>query len=151
VAKDRSIKRTCPGCGGRHRGSPNELVEGGQCSSCKMLLHELKEPMQVDRETLENIAHVLKVPILIEVQVPGSVEERNQEVHLRRVAEKLQSKAVVLKLDAKEEHEMAWALGVRAVPTLLIVRGLKVLHSYEGLVEASLLEEWMRQAGRMQM
>ena len=117
--------------------------------SCKMLMHEINEPMPVDRHTLENIAHVLKVPLLVEVQLPGSLEERNQEPHLRRVAQRIAGKALIVKLDAKEEHEMAWALGVRAVPTLLIIRGLKVLHSYEGLVESSLLEEWLRQAGRM--
>jgi thioredoxin 2 len=149
VGKDRNIKRHCKGCGGRHIGSPTELIDGGQCSSCKMYIQELAEPLTVNKDTLESIATVLKVPLLVEVQMSGSAEERAQEPHLTRVAERVASKAVVLKLDARDESDMAWALGVRAVPTLLVVRGMKVVHSYEGVVDAGLLEEWIRQAARL--
>jgi hypothetical protein len=149
VARERNIKRTCRSCGNPHEGSALELVEGAQCRHCKAVIKPIAEPYPVDRSTLDAIAATLPVPILVDIQMPDTAEQRAQAVHMERVARKLDGRGIVVSLDAADERETCWDLGVNTAPTLLVMLKKSVVFTWEGFADAALLEEWMRMAFRM--
>lgn len=129
--------------------APLELVEGAQCRFCKAPVRAIAEPMAVDGSMLDAIAASLDVPVLVDIQWPETSEARAQHLQLERVARKLDGRGVILQLDAEDERDAAWALGVTTVPTLLLMKRNAVVFTWEGVAEAELVQEWMRMAHRM--
>jgi thioredoxin 2 len=149
VALERIVKRICKSCGNLHEGHPQELVEGAQCKRCKAPFRTLSEPLPVDKANFDAIRGGLQVPILVDIEIPGTPEERSQRIHLDRVARKLDGRGIVVTIDADNDRELAWELGVQSVPTLLVIQKGHTIFTWEGPADAPLLEEWMRQAYRM--
>jgi thioredoxin 2 len=149
VALERTITRTCASCGSPHEGSPSELLDGAQCKHCKHRFKPIVEPFAVDKKALDACVHMLQVPVLLDIEIPGTAEARTQAVHLERVARKLEGRGIVLTLDANEHREAAWDLNVTYAPTLLLFKRRQVVFQWDGFADAPLVEEWMRQAWKM--
>ena len=126
-----------------------ELIEGAQCTHCKAALKMITEPYPVTKQSLDAIAATLPVPILVDIQIPGSPEERAQALHTERVARKLEGRGIIVTLDADDERETCWDLGVNTAPTLVVMKRKATLFTWEGFADAPLLEEWMRMAYRL--
>jgi thioredoxin 2 len=149
MGRERIIKRLCQSCGNQREAAPIELIEGAQCRFCKAPVRAIAEPMPVDGKTLETIAASLDVPVLVDIQWPETPEDRSQQLQLERVGRKLDGRGVILRLDAEDEREAAWALGVTTVPTMLLMKRGNVVFQWEGVAEAELIQEWMRIAYRL--
>jgi thioredoxin-like negative regulator of GroEL len=149
MGRERIIRRTCRSCGNPHEGPPLELVEGAQCRHCKAVIKALTEPLEVDKGMLDSVASSLPVPVLVDIQMPGTPEQRAQSLQMERVARKLEGRGLIVSLDAEDHREVAWDLGVQSAPTLLILKKYSIIFTWEGFADAPLVEEWMRIAYRM--
>ncbi len=102
-------------------------------------------PLPVDGKSLEAIVKGTRLPVVCEVQLRGSVPEREQKPALDKAAEHLEGKAIVVKLDADEERALALRLGVNTVPAFVIFLQGQVEHTFEGAADAGVIEEWVWQ------
>lgn len=143
-----TAQRSCSTCGFKNDVAVRDLVEGAFCRGCRGRLRPLATPLPVDGRGLEVIALGTRLPVLVEVQLRGSREEREQREALEKAAAALEGKAFVVKLDAHEERDLAFRLGVVAVPTFLIFLGGQIAYSFEGFADAALMEEWIWQLTR---
>jgi len=144
----RSAQRLCTTCGFSNEVAVRDILEGSFCRGCRGRLRPLATPLPVDGRSLEAIAKGTRLPVLVEVQLRGSKEEREQREALEKVAGRLEGKAFVVKLDAHEERELALRLGVTSVPSFLIFLDGQIAYTYEGLADAALMEEWIWQLTR---
>ena len=102
----------------------------------------------VDPTALEAIVKHTRLPVLVEVQLRGSNEERAQVAALEKVAEHMEGKLLVVKLDANEDRELVLRLGVETVPAFVVFLAGAVAYNYEGNADAALMEEWVWQLTR---
>lgn len=86
-----------------------------------------------------------RIPVVVEVQLRGSSEERHQANALEKVAEHLEGKVIITKLDAQEERDLVLRLGVATVPAFVVFVGGQIAHTYEGSADAAVIEEWVWQ------
>lgn len=122
-----------------------QLLEGSTCKGCRGRLRPLAKPMAVDAGSLEAIVKHTRLPVLVEIQIKGSNEERDQLAALEKVAEHLEGKLIVVKLDAHEERELVLRLGVETVPAFVVFLAAQVAFTYEGHADAAVIEEWIWQ------
>ena len=144
----KTAHRLCDTCGMGNEVEVRELLEGSTCRGCRGRLRPLTKPMRVDVGSLEAIVKGTRLPVLVEVQMRGSNEERDQVASLEKVAEHMEGKLVVVKLDANEDREFVLRLGVETVPAFVVFLEGAVAYNYEGHADAALMEEWIWQLTR---
>lgn len=141
----KTATRQCDTCGLRNEVDIEQLVNGSTCRGCHGRLRPLAVPMPVDAGSLEAIVKTARVPVLVEVQLRGSNEEKNQASALEKVAAHLEGKLLVCKLDAHEERELVLRLGVETVPAFVVFIASQIAYTYEGYADSSVIEEWIWQ------
>jgi hypothetical protein len=141
----KTATRLCETCGLRNEVSIEALLEGSTCKGCRGRLKPLAKPMPVDAGSLEAIVKSTRLPVLVEVQLKGSNEERDQAAALEKVAEHLEGKLIVVKLDAHEERELVLRLGIETVPAFVVFLQAQIAYTYEGHADAAVIEEWIWQ------
>lgn len=141
----KTATRQCDTCGMRNEVSIEDLVGGSFCLGCRGRLRPLFRPLPVDAASLEAIVKSTRMPVLTEIQLRGSNEERDQAAALEKVAERLEGKLIVTKLDAQEERELVLRMGIESVPAFVVFLRGQVAFSYEGAADAAVLEEWVWQ------
>ena len=145
---EKTASRLCTVCGFQNEVEIRAIVDGSFCKGCRSRLRPLAVPLPVDGRSLEAIVKGTRLPVLCEVQLRGSNEERDQRAALEKVAERLEGKALVVKLDAQEERALAIHLGVESVPAFVVFLAGQIAYAYEGTADAALMEEWIWQLTR---
>jgi hypothetical protein len=95
---EKFVTRLCTTCGCRNEVYVRDVIEGSSCRGCRGRLRPLSAPLPVDGKGLEAIVKGTRLPIVCEVQLRGSVEERDQRTALDKAAEHLEGKAFVVTL-----------------------------------------------------
>ncbi|MDP2340905.1 MAG: thioredoxin family protein [Deltaproteobacteria bacterium] len=144
----KTAQRLCDTCGMANEVEVRDLLEGSTCRGCRGRLRPLAKPMRVDAASLEAIVKGTRLPVLVEVQLRGSNEERDQVASLEKVAERMEGKLIVVKLDAHDDRELVLRLGVETVPAFVVFLDGTIAYSYEGHADAALMEEWVWQLTR---
>jgi len=63
---------------------------------------------------------------------------------IEELAKKMGDNVEIRKVDVDQHMDLAEKYGIRVVPTLIIEKDGKVLHSLEGVTDASTLEKLLR-------
>jgi len=142
---EKSVTRLCTTCGFRNDVVVGDVIDGSSCRGCRGRLRPLNVPLPVDAKGLESIVRGTRLPVVCEVQLAGSVEERDQKTALDKAADHLEGKAFVVKLDANDDRALALRLGVGSVPAFIVFIGGEVAHLYEGAADTGVIEEWIWQ------
>lgn len=141
----KTATRLCDTCGLKNEVDIEQLLAGSTCKGCRGRLRPLAKPMPVDGASLEAIVKSTRLPVLVEIQLRGSNEERDQASALEKVAEHLEGKLVVVKLDAQEERELVLRFGIETVPAFVVFLAGQIAYTYEGHADAAVIEEWIWQ------
>ena len=78
-------------------------------------------------------------PVIIDFWAPWCGPCRTQGPILDQVSIQLGDRAIVAKVNVDEQRELAAQYGVRSIPTLLVLRGGKVLKQFVGVQQAEIL------------
>ena len=83
-------------------------------------------------------------PILFDFFATWCGPCRMQTPIIEELAKKMGDAVEIRKVDVDEHMDLAEKYGIRVVPTLIIEKDGKVLHSLEGVTDASTLEKLLR-------
>ncbi|HNX32103.1 MAG TPA: thioredoxin [Holophaga sp.] len=78
-------------------------------------------------------------PVIIDFWAPWCGPCRSQGPILEQVSEKIGDQAIVAKVNVDEEPELSAPFGVQAIPTLVVMKGGKVVQRFVGLQQADTL------------
>jgi len=78
-------------------------------------------------------------PVVIDFWAPWCGPCRTQGPILEQVSDRVGERAIIAKVNVDEEPTLAAPFGVQAIPTLVILKGGKVVQRYVGVQQADTL------------
>ena len=99
--------RRCASCGQNNRVPLDKLAATGRCGACKAALPPLGEPLDVDPEAFRAIVNSARVPVLVDFWAAWCAPCRMAAPHVKRVAQELAGKAIVVKVNTEQHADLA--------------------------------------------
>jgi thioredoxin 2 len=141
-----SIVRSCLACGSKNRIPARHLADQGRCGRCKTALPPLADPLEVDGPRFQEIVDAAAVPVLIDFWAPWCPPCRAAAPMVKKVAEEMTGRAIVLKVDTDQNPELAARFDVRGIPNFVVLKQGKVVSQQAGLVSATQMKSWLENA-----
>ena len=108
--------RTCPSCGAKNRIPAARLMDRAKCGRCKTALEPPREPIDVyDAAMFDEIVAGAPVPVLVDFWAEWCGPCRMVAPEVKKVAEDLAGRAVVLKVDTEALPQVAGRYGIQAI------------------------------------
>jgi len=138
--------RVCSACSQHNRVGAQHLAARGKCGSCKAPLPPLSEPLDVDEAEFDDIVKNAKVPILVDFWAAWCGPCRMAAPEVKRVAQEMSGKAIVLKVDTERSGALARRFGISGIPNFMVFKDGRVALQQAGLVGHRQLQQWLQQA-----
>ncbi len=129
---------TCPSCGKRNR-VPAAASGVARCANCHTALPWLTSAGDGD---FEEVAGRSTLPVLVDLWAPWCGPCRVVEPGVQQAAEKLAGRLKAVKVNVDQAPLVAERLGVRGIPTLLILRKGREVARQVGAVPPPQLVRW---------
>ena len=139
--------RTCMSCGAQNRIPTDHLADTGKCGACKAKLSPSSEPIDADPELFEEITKKAKVPVLVDFWAAWCGPCRMAAPEVKKTAEKMAGRALVLKVDTEKHPELASRFRVQGIPLFMVWRGGQPVFQQAGLVPHTTMMQWLSRAG----
>lgn len=132
----------CPHCHTRVRVPLAKLRDDPLCAKCKQSV--LKgSPIELDAAAFHTHAERGTFPVLVDFWAPWCGPCKTMAPVLDRVAEQMQAKIQVGKVNTDQEQALAQRFGIRAIPTLILFRDGKELARQSGALDGGSLTRWL--------
>lgn len=141
-----SLIRPCPSCGAKNRIPGAHLADTGRCGSCKAELPPASTPIDVDPALFDEIVSSATVPILVDFWADWCAPCHAAAPHVAETAERMQGKAVVLKVDVDRHPDLAQRFQVPGFPTFLVLKGGTEAWRHLGYTTASQMVAGLEEA-----
>jgi thioredoxin 2 len=138
--------RQCPSCGKKNRIPAEHLADSGRCGSCKAPLPPIAEPIDADTNTFDEIVDSARVPVLIDFWAAWCGPCRTAAPEVKRTAEQMSGRAIVLKVDTERWPALAQRFNVMSIPNFVITKNGQVIRQQPGLVDHRQMIAWLEQA-----
>lgn len=123
------------------------LAETGRCGACQAELPAVREPLNADEAFFDDVVKSSRVPVLVDFWAAWCGPCRMAAPEVRRTAENMAGRALVLKVDTEAHPALAARFNVRGIPNFLVMKDGQVVTQQPGLVSHVQMEEWLRSAG----
>ena len=142
----KGVQITCDSCG-----TTNRLVYGGldratRCAKCHADLPYLREPVDVQgAEAFDAAVANSSVPVVVDFWAAWCGPCRMVAPEIKKVAEHLGGKALVLKVDTDANPELSARFGIRSIPTIGVFHHGKEVNRVSGARPAAAIEAMVPQ------
>src|SRR5690349_6815998 len=139
--------RLCKACGAKNRVPARHLADAGRCGTCKEKLSPASEPLEVDESAFNEIVAGARVPVLVDFWAAwcGPCRMAAPEVH--KLAQEMEGRALVLKVDTEAHPALAARFGVQSIPNFVVLRGGQAVLQRAGLAPRAEMRRWIESSG----
>ena len=135
----------CPHCLKANRVPVERPALAARCGACAKPLFE-RHPHEVDALAFNRHREASEIPLLLDVWAPWCGPCRAMAPTFAAAAGELEPHVRLLKLNADKTPDLSNALGVRAIPTLILFRRGKEIARSAGAMSRPALVDWTRRA-----
>ncbi|HEX3841126.1 MAG TPA: thioredoxin [Acidimicrobiales bacterium] len=136
-----STVATCGTCGTKNR-VPWEADGVPRCGKCKSLLPWIGE---AGDGTFAEVVTASVIPVLVDIWAPWCGPCRMVSPALEHLAGEMAGRIKLVKVNADVAPQVSAAFEVRAIPTLLVMRGDEVLSRQTGAAPEHQLRNWLEE------
>ena len=133
----------CPHCAAINRVPTDRPAREARCGTCHRALFD-GHPAPVDGAQFDKHRRANDIPVLVDVWAAWCGPCRSMAPMFEQAAGELEPDVRLIKLNADEEARIASELGVSALPTMLLLRGGRVVARISGAMGARQIVAWVR-------
>jgi thioredoxin 2 len=135
--------RVCGSCGQKNRVKAADLAAPVRCGKCKTAIGPISEPIDADVETFDEVVRDAKVPVLVDFWAAWCGPCLAAAPEVKKVAQQMTGRAIVLKVDTDRCPEIGSRYGVRGIPNFVVLRGGQTVYQHAGVVPHTEMVRWL--------
>ena len=144
---DRGLIIVCPNCGQKNRLAFERLGDEVRCGKCKQILKPPAEPMEIhETADFDRLVSRSSLPVVVDYWAPWCGPCRMVAPELQKVAARLASTVLVVKVNTDELSDLGQRYNIRSIPTLAIFAGGKEVTRSAGARPADQIEALIKQS-----
>ena len=141
------VLMNCPSCGTTNRMKFAALERSTQCGKCHTALPLPAEPIDVaNAATFDAATSGSSVPVVVDFWAAWCGPCRMLAPEIKKVAQRLAGRALVLKVDTDANQELGARLNIRSIPTIAVFHHGREVNRASGARPASAIEAMIPQA-----
>ena len=136
----------CHSCGKKNRVAAANLTKQVRCGACKTAITPIREPVDADPETFDEVVRDAPVPVLVDFWAAwcGPCRMAAPEVH--KTAESMAGRAVVLKVDTEQHPQLAARYNVSGIPNFIVLKQGRLVNQRAGVAPHAEMTRWLQNA-----
>jgi thioredoxin 2 len=124
--------RICPKCGRKNRVGAAHLAQRVRCGACKTIMAPVSEPIEADTQIFDDVLRDATVPVLVDFWAAWCGPCRLVTPEVKRTAEAVAGRGLVLKVDTDQYPEIAARYNVLGIPNFVVLKNGQVIAQQAG-------------------
>ena len=137
------MRRVCAECKAQNRIPVRHLADTGKCGKCGAVLPPHATPIEITSPSqFDEIVAGARVPVVVDFWATWCGPCRMVAPEVKKAAQNLAGKALVLKVDTDALGEIAQRYQVSSIPNFAVFSGGRLVRQRAGAIDHRQLEKW---------